>query len=112
MPTAAASPTNAPLGYLSAERAARVDDRIREVPDLVVEVISPDSRGFDMKTKRVDYEAAGVTEYWLIDPQQRMMQFLVLTEGSYHEAQPDAGCYTSSALPGFKLDLARICKLF
>ena len=37
-------------------------------PDLVVEVLSPSSARMDTKIKLVKYAAAGVREYWLIDP--------------------------------------------
>lgn len=37
-------------------------------PDLVVEVFSPSSAHMDTKIKLVKYAAAGVREYWLIDP--------------------------------------------
>ena len=37
-------------------------------PDLVVEVVSPSSRGMDYRTKHVLYSDAGVREYWIVDP--------------------------------------------
>jgi Uma2 family endonuclease len=36
--------------------------------DLVVEIISPDSRARDRGEKFYEYEQGGVREYWLIDP--------------------------------------------
>lgn len=39
-------------------------------PDLVVEVLSPSTRRLDTIRKRNDYPAIGVTELWLIDPEQ------------------------------------------
>lgn len=39
-------------------------------PDLVVEVLSPSTRSFDAVRKRHDYAAVGVTELWLIDPDE------------------------------------------
>lgn len=43
--------------------------------DLVVEIISPDSRMIDRVTKFREYEAGGVREYWLIDPARRRAEF-------------------------------------
>lgn len=40
---------------------------IERVPELCVEVLSTD-RAYDRVTKRLVYAAAGVTEYWVIDP--------------------------------------------
>jgi len=94
--------------FLNQEKAARVGERVTEPPDLVVEIISPSSRSYDSKTKRADYEAAGVAEYWLIDPERKSMTFLVLEGGAYREAAASGERYASKVLPGFQLDLARI----
>lgn len=40
-------------------------------PDWAVEIVSPSSRHMDRVRKLALYEAAGVREYWLIDPQQK-----------------------------------------
>ena len=39
--------------------------------DLVVEIISPESRGRDRGDKHFEYEKGGVREYWLLDPERR-----------------------------------------
>ena len=36
--------------------------------DLCVEVVSPDDPDRDYEAKRIDYAAAGVSEYWIVDP--------------------------------------------
>jgi Uma2 family endonuclease len=43
--------------------------------DLVVEIISPDSRAIDEVEKFREYERGGVREYWLIDPERRHAEF-------------------------------------
>lgn len=100
--------------YLSAAKAAKCGDAIVEIPDLVAEVVSPDSRTYDSRTKREDYEAAGVGEYWLIDPDRESFAFLVLRGGRFTEASVDSdrGPYRPAVLPGFALDLNRIRLLF
>ena len=45
-----------------------LDRRIRGVPDLVVEILSAGSKPLDLITKRDDYDAFGVGEYWVVDP--------------------------------------------
>lgn len=43
------------------------------VPDLVVEVLSPSTRKRDLMLKLRKYRAAGVWEYWLVDPKHRQV---------------------------------------
>lgn len=50
-------------------RRDRIDeDALRVAPELVVEVLSPSTRAFDLGVKRLAYEAAGVPAYWVVDP--------------------------------------------
>lgn len=86
----------------------RVPDRLEGPPDLVVEVQSPATRRLDLKTKREDYEAAGVPEYWLFDLDAKTMLFLRLTNGHYAEVQPQDDALISEAVPGFRLTLADV----
>ncbi len=60
-------------------------------PDLVVEVLSPSSRGHDLLTKRALYARAGVREYWLVDPDRRTVDVLTLEGEGYRTVQRAAG---------------------
>jgi Uma2 family endonuclease len=73
--------------------------------DLVVEIVSPESRLRDRGEKFAEYELGGVGEYWLLDPEPRRADFFRLdAEGRYERVPPDtAGVYRSEALPGFWL---------
>lgn len=73
--------------------------------DLVVEVISPESVERDRIKKYNDYEAAGIPEYWLIDPERESAEFYQLHNGRYQLSATPAEIYTSSVLPGFTLPL-------
>jgi hypothetical protein len=59
------------LLYLSNERAGSVltPDNVRGTPELVIEIGSPSTRARDETTKRRLYEWAGVSEYWVVDPE-------------------------------------------
>ncbi|MGK7926929.1 MAG: Uma2 family endonuclease [Spirulina sp.] len=54
-------------------------------PLLVVEVVSPGSvqRERDYIAKRSQYEAIGIPEYWLVDPQHQTLLILELVQGQY-----------------------------
>ncbi|MDA8335312.1 MAG: Uma2 family endonuclease [Peptococcaceae bacterium] len=75
-------------------------------PDVIVEIVSRDSRTRDRKDKYGEYEAAGVREYWLIDPDRRRVDFFRLGAGGrFHREEPDdEGIFHSQALPGFWLN--------
>lgn len=47
------------------------DRRIRGVPDLIAEVLSPSNPEQDTEIKRGAYARAGLPEYWVIRPQTR-----------------------------------------
>jgi Uma2 family endonuclease len=75
--------------------------------DLVVEIISPESRLRDRGEKFAEYQMGGVGEYWLLDPERRDADFYRLDErGRYRLSEPDrGGWYESVTLPGFRLKL-------
>lgn len=74
-------------------------------PDLIIEIISPESYNRDKIEKYREYEAAGVAEYWLIDPDSRQAEFFRLDKNErYRLLTPDEeGIYRSEVLPGFRL---------
>ncbi len=56
-------------------------------PVLVVEVVSPGqaSAERDYQDKRAQYQARGIPEYWLIDPERRIVIVLTLVDEVYQE---------------------------
>jgi len=52
-------------------------------PDLVVEIASPGTALYDRLSKFEAYEQAGVPEYWIVHPQNKTVEVLVLEEGGY-----------------------------
>lgn len=75
--------------------------------DLIVEVISPESGWRDQIEKRREYAAAGVPEYWIVDPRPSSVPLTLyqLRGEHYVAAEPDeAGRFCSGVLPGFWLD--------
>ena len=65
--------------YVARDGAGSIQRTHLEGPaDLVVEVVSPDSRTRDRRDKLREYRRAGVREYWLIDPERRKAEFYAL----------------------------------
>jgi Uma2 family endonuclease len=58
--------------------------RIRGVPDLIVEVISPGSIAYDEDVKLTAYVRAGVPEYAIIDPAQRQLRLYQLEKPGHY----------------------------
>lgn len=70
--------------------------------DLVVEVVSPESNERDRVDKFVEYEAAGVREYWLIDFTNQTAEFYQLDENERYQLAPVTdGVFHSTFLPNF-----------
>ncbi len=73
----------------------------RGAPDLVVEIVSPDSQSRDRREKFLEYEAGGVREYWLVDRPSR--SFEGYAAGGNRKFAPlpvDDGRVYSTVLPG------------
>ncbi len=54
---------------------------------LAIEIVSPDSIKRDYRFKRAEYAAAGVPEYWIIDPAEQKVTVLQLVEGLYEDKE-------------------------
>ena len=68
--------------------AAKVSERgVRGAPDWVLEVLSPATAGHDQVRKRRIYELAGVREYWMVHPTDRVLTVYRLEHGAY--GKPD-----------------------
>ncbi|MGH2562313.1 MAG: Uma2 family endonuclease [Thermomicrobiales bacterium] len=85
-------------------------DRLDGPADLVIEVISPDSVTRDKRDKLLEYQQAGIPEYWVVDPRERhraVEPYALTDRGVYRPIPPDAqGRLNSMVLPGFWLDPA------
>ncbi len=64
---------------------------------LVIEVISPSTRRYDLEEKARDYDEAGVLEYWAVDSERRR----ALVHRGGHTEVWNSGKLESLAVPGF-----------
>lgn len=87
--------------------------RINGAPDLVVEVVSPSSRKRDYLIKLNKYWAAGVREYWIIDPEQEKISVYLFADAeeafsmktySFHDKVP-VGLYEDLVIDFNEFDL-------
>jgi Uma2 family endonuclease len=74
-------------------------------PDLVVEIISESTERTDRTIKFSDYKAHGVSEYWIVDPEQRSIEQYLLENGEYnlHVKLAGEGLLHARAVAGFTI---------
>jgi Uma2 family endonuclease len=99
---------------MSRERAAQVlvPEHVRGVPELVVEIASKGTRKRDETIKRALYERAGVSEYWVVDPEIDVVRvYRNSAEGFSRpiERRRDTGdTLTTALLPGLVIALEMV----
>ncbi|NOK62326.1 MAG: Uma2 family endonuclease [Chloroflexi bacterium AL-W] len=57
--------------------------RIQGAPNLIVEIISPGTSGYDRREKQDAYANAGVAEYWIAEPSTQTVELLQLDGQAY-----------------------------
>lgn len=99
------------IKFVCKERSAIIQKNcIEGAPDLIVEVVSPDSVARDYRDKYQDYLAAGVREYWIVDPLSQSVEVHVLKGKKYVPLVEIDGVVTSTVIPQFKLRPAGLWK--
>ena len=91
--------------FVSAARGSIISDIVRGAPDLVVEVLSPSNRDYDVHVKYQTYERAGVLEYWIVDPDAASVA-VFRRKGNRFAPVPPSDTLTSPLLAGFQLRVA------
>jgi len=97
--------------FVSKERMGLMTEKnLRGAPDLAIEILSTATRERDKLVKKKLYMEYGVKEFWIVDPDRRTIEIMVLKETGFETF----GIYfiddelTSPLLRGFKLDLKEV----
>jgi Uma2 family endonuclease len=91
--------------YVAKERVpSPLPKQLEGAPDLVVEVISPSNRAYDLGEKRGAYQAARVKEIWFIDPEKQEIVLDRLLGAEYAAESFTKGSVSSSVVEGFWVD--------
>jgi len=93
------------LLYITRSRRDIIKQRVEGTPDLVIEIISGSSR-CDRVEKLALYAKYGVAEYWIVDPDSQVIEFLVNENGRYVVQSPANDRYQSSRLPEVIIEIA------
>jgi len=78
-------------------------------PDLVIEILSPSTARMDKLKKRTLYQAAGVREFWIVDPELKIVEVNILYDGKYHiTAYDETDTLPVQVLEGCEISLADV----
>jgi Uma2 family endonuclease len=72
---------------------------------LVVEVLSPSNRGYDLNFKGSVYRRTGIAEVWCLDGRDRVLVVDRKVGGRYHTEYRTEGMIEPVGIPGFQLDV-------
>ena len=97
------------LGRLTSEQAL-IEGHCTVVPDLVVEVVSPNDLAYEVNEKRIEWLAAGAQLVWVIDPLQQTIHTYRAdgTVGLFARADTLTG---DPVLPEFRVPVADLFRL-
>ena len=116
-----------PLGYEKSEKEvknvvepdisivcdkSKIDDKgYNGAPDMIIEIISPSSIKKDRFVKFNLYEKAGVKEYWIVEPDQKLVSVFLLQKNerfSRPEMYTEEDGINISIFPDLIIDLSAV----
>lgn len=92
--------------FVVCDRSKERERSLLGAPDFVLEVTSPSTSSRDHIAKRRLYEAAGVREYWLFDPDTRLLHLYRREDGGFGrpEVVLGVGMHALASLEGVQID--------
>jgi Uma2 family endonuclease len=81
-------------------------------PDFIVEILSAKTAYLDKKPKRQVYARSGVKEFWMVDPDTKLIHVYFLQENANQPAATysEKDTFTSPHFPGLKISGKKIFK--
>ena len=83
----------------------------RGAPDLIIEILSPNTEHKDTKIKYALYENHSVSEYWIVYPEEKIIEMYVLNKNSTYnkpETYSIKDKIMANVLPGLQIELKKI----
>jgi Uma2 family endonuclease len=82
------------------------EDGVHGPPDIVIEILSKKTAGFDLLLKKDKYEEFGVPEYWIVDPMHLTVECFRNSESGYESTfSGKSGKVCSLVLPDFCIEV-------
>lgn len=108
-----ATPVQPDILFIARERRAILQEQFIEgAPDSIIEVLSPGNVHYDRHTKYDLYAEAGVREYWIVDPDDCLVDVYTLHDDDIYVPFGHferGGAIRSSLLPDLQIPLEDVC---
>lgn len=79
---------------------------LKGAPDLVIEIVSPYDKPYEMVAKQAQYEQIGVREFWLIDqPKQRLLVYDLGPDARFVKRVIQGDVLHSAVVDGFQMQI-------
>jgi len=91
---------------------SKLDERgCAGAPDLIIEILSLGNSRTEMRDKFELYQEAGVLEYWIVNPSEKMIQIFQLNEQSRYIGLPpvvEGDILTTPIVPNLEVDVTEV----
>lgn len=97
--------------FISKERLNIIGEKkIEGPPDIVIEILSPQTAYYDLRVKKDTYESSGVREYWIVDPIKKSIELYENREKRFEiiTSAEKKGRIESKLMKGFSLELENL----
>jgi Uma2 family endonuclease len=91
--------------FVSQQNKDIIQDKIKGVPDLVIEVLSPTTAYYDLVHKKNIYEETGVKEFWAVDGEGKGIEVYENIDGKFilYSKARTSGTVESKLLSEFRI---------